>query len=376
MAHVYTPGLRVTRRATVRKHRQLPLVGEVLVAQGDGVRRDQVVARADLPGDVTSMNLVNRLGVTPNELPAYMLKGEGDPVEVGEPIAETRPFIKWFKTIVESPVSGTVESISPVTGQVMLREPPRPVDVQAYIDGTVVEVSPGQGVVVETEGAFIQGIFGVGGECWGPLHPLADSPEQVLVEGDIDPDCGGKVLVGGGVIDLDVILRAKEVGAVGLIGGGIRDGDLRQLLGYDLGVAITGAEEIGITVIVTEGFGEIAMAPKTFGLLRENNGREASISGATQIRAGVVRPEIIIPMVDEGTAEARSEGSEVGAGLALDATVRAVRAPYFGRIGRVVGLPSELQTVESETRVRVLEVAFDDGTRAVIPRANVELIEE
>jgi hypothetical protein len=42
----------------------------------------------------------------------------------------------------------------------------------------------------------------------------------------------------------------------------------------------------------------------------------------------------------------------------------------------VVDLPTELQTVESETRVRVLEVAFEDGTRAVIPRANVELIEE
>ena len=376
MAHVYTPGLRVTRRATVRKHRQLPLAGEVMVAQGDAVRRDEVVARADLPGDVTSLNLVNRLGITPDELPAYMLKGEGDPVEAGEPIAETRPFIKWFKTIVESPVTGTLESISPVTGQVMLREPPRPVDVQAYVDGTVVEVTPGQGAVIETEGAFIQGIFGVGGERWGQLQMLAEAPEQVLVTEDIDSDCEGKILVGGGVIGLDVLLRAKEAGAVGLIGGGIRDGDLRQLLGYDLGVAITGAEEIGITVIVTEGFGEIAMAPKTFDLLREHNGREASISGATQIRAGVLRPEIIIPTAGEEAGGGSTEGSDVGAGLAIDATVRAVRAPYFGRIGRVVGLPTELQTVESETRVRVLEVAFEDGTRAVIPRANVELIEE
>ncbi len=376
MAHVYTPGLRVTHQATVRKHRQLPLVGEVLVAQGDGVRHDQVVARADLPGDVTSLNLVNRLGVTPDELPAYMLKGEGDPVEAGEPIAETRPFIKWFKTIVESPVTGTVESISPVTGQVMLREPPRPVDVQAYIDGTVAEVTPGQGVVIETEAAFMQGIFGVGGERWGTLHPLAEAPEQVLVEKDIGSACEGKILVGGGVIDLEVILRAKKAGAVGLIGGGIRDGDLRQLLGYDLGVAITGTEEIGLTVIVTEGFGEIAMAPKTFGLLRGNGGKEASISGATQIRAGVVRPEIIIPTSREREAGANANGSGAGSGLALDATVRAVRAPYFGRIGRVVGLPTELQTVESGTRVRVLEVAFEDGSRAVIPRANVELIEE
>jgi hypothetical protein len=50
--------------------------------------------------------------------------------------------------------------------------------------------------------------------------------------------------------------------------------------------------------------------------------------------------------------------------------------PYFGQIGRVSGLPAELQEVESGARVRVLEVEFDGGERVVVPRANVELIEE
>ena len=40
-----------------------------------------------------------------------------------------------------------------------------------------------------------------------------------------------------------------------------------------------------------------------------------------------------------------------------------------------VPLPSELHQVESGARVRVLEVEFDDGTRALVPRANIELIE-
>ena len=42
-----------------------------------------------------------------------------------------------------------------------------PVEVDAYIDGMVTEILPGEGVVVEAEGAFIQGIFGVGGETCG-----------------------------------------------------------------------------------------------------------------------------------------------------------------------------------------------------------------
>jgi hypothetical protein len=165
-----------------------------------------------------------------------------------------------------------------------------------------------------------------------------------------------------------------EAGAAGLIAAGMRDHDLRELLGYDLGVAITGTEEIGLTVILTEGFGRIGMAGKTFEVLREREGDEASVSGATQIRAGVLRPEIIVPVRADGTDAGgpvrSSEGMRVGD------PIRVIRQPYFGRIGTVAGLPSELRSVESETRVRVLEVRLEDGTVAVVPRANVEIIEE
>ena len=44
MAHAYTPGLRVTDLAAIRKERILPLKGEVLVAVGDHVTAEQVVA--------------------------------------------------------------------------------------------------------------------------------------------------------------------------------------------------------------------------------------------------------------------------------------------------------------------------------------------
>lgn len=371
MAHAYTPGLRVTRHATIQRRRQLPLKGDVLVQKGDLVTRDQPVARTNLPGAVTTLNLVNTLSCSPAELGQYMLKKEGDAVAVGEPIAETRPFIKWFKTTVPSPIAGTLESISKITGQVILREPPRPVEVRAYIDGRIAEVIPEEGVVVETSGAFIQGIFGIGGETYGALRVLADAPDTLLSADRIDASCKGAIVVGGSLLSHDVIQKARGAGAKGIIGGGMRDADLRDLLGYDLGVAITGTETLGITIVITEGFGTIDMARKTFDILKENEGREVSISGATQIRAGVQRPEIVIPGAGLPNREQSAQS-----GLVEGALLRVIRAPYFGRIGKVTALPSALQTVESETRVRVLEVAFEDGQRAIVPRANVELIEE
>ena len=312
MAHAYTPGLRVSARTTLRKTRRLPLSGELAVRAGDRVVRDQVVARTELPGDAVTQNLVNRLGVPAADLPRYMLKQEGDPVREGEPLAETRPWIKWFKTVVPAETGGIVESISTVTGQVLLRKPPSSVEIPAFVDGVVVEELPGEGVVVETQGAYVQGIFGVGGERWGPLRVLSRAHDEPLSEGQIDDGCGGAVLVAGGIAGIEALERAAAAGAAGVIAGGIHDRDLKELLGYDLGVAITGAEEIGATLIVTEGFGEIAMARNTFDILRSCDGKQASISGATQIRAGVQRPEIIVPSPRPGPAQATAPKENPG----------------------------------------------------------------
>ena len=369
MPQAYTPGLRVTRHTTIRKQRRLPLEGTVLVSQGDTVTRDQVVARADLPGNVTTMNLVNTLGCSADELPGLMLKQEGDTIEKGEPIAETRPMIKWFKTTIEAPITGTIESISRITGQILLREPPNPVERQAYIDGKVIDVLPGQGVDLETEGAYIQGIFGVGGERWGTLSVLTQSPADAFDPADLTPAHKGHVGVVGGRLTLDLIRAGQDAGLSAIVGGCIQDSDLREILGHDLGVAITGQEDLGLSIIITEGFGQIQMADRTFDLLKSLEGEEASVSGATQIRAGVLRPEIIVAGTAPDTVTTGSTG------LAPGALVRGIRTPYFGLVGKIVELPPQLETVESGATVRVAKIGFPDLGEVVVPRANIELIE-
>jgi hypothetical protein len=346
-----------------------------------------VVARTALPGKVQTVNVVNVLGITPSEIHHFMVKREGDPVCRGETIAENRPFIRWFKTMVPSPVDGTVESISTVTGQVLLREPPRSLELSAYVDGRVVEVVRNEGVVVETVATFIQGIFGLGGEMTGSLAIAVDAPDEVLTPDRLREEHRGKIVVGGSFAGTPVFRRVKELNVKGLIVGGSNDQDLRDLLGYDLGVAITGTEQIGFTLILTEGFGRIAMADRTFGLLKRVEGRRTSISGVTQIRAGVIRPEIIIPetgTVSASYGETVQPAAERGAmrrvadqssGLMVGDHIRVIRAPYFGKIGTVVSLPSDLAQIPTESYARILEIEFADSRRAIVPRANVEIIE-
>jgi hypothetical protein len=375
MAHSYTPGLTVTERTVVRKKRLLPIPGTVNVRVGDHVRPDSVVALAELPGKVHVLNVANLLGVAPDEVQDYLTKKPGNAVQLEEVIAETHPFIKWFKTEVRSPITGQIESASPVTGQVLLREPPRALQLLGYIEGRVVEVHPKQGITVETSCSLVQGIFGIGGETWGELAMGVRSPDERLTPEHLKPEMKGRIIVCGAFMGAESMARARQIGIAGLVVGGIHDKDLRDLLGYDLGVAITGTERVGFTLVLTEGFGTIPMARKTFQLLMNHVGQQASISGATQIRAGVIRPELIIPQIQQ-TAAAAPQGATHGpTGLRIRDQVRIIRDPLFGKIGRVTALPPELKQIETESHVRVLEVEFPDRTSAVIPRANVEIIE-
>ena len=374
MAHAYTPGLKVTAGTVIKKERRLPLKGKVLASVGDEVTADTIVARTELPGDVQPLNLAGILGVSPQDIDGCLLKNPGDTIEKGEILAETKGFFGLMKTQVKSPIGGMVESISSVTGQAILRNPPTPVEVDAYIDGKVTQIYEGEGVVVETYGTFVQGIFGIGGEVKGVIVSLVKSSKDPLKTDMITDDLKGKIIVGGSLVTVDVIKKAVEIGCAGIVVGGIWDHDLKEFLGYDIGVAITGTEEKGITVIITEGFGEMPMAEKTFNLLKDSKGKKASINGATQIRAGVMRPEIVI-QIKERKAEVSAKKAKVSKGLEIGSAIRIIRDPHFGMIGKVINLPPELQKIETEAKARVLEVEIKNGEKTIVPRANVELIE-
>lgn len=373
MGTAYTPGLTVSADHVVQKTRRLPLKGEVLVTEGQLVEPHTVIARTELPGILQSVKVAEKLGVEPKEVKGLLKVSIGDRVEVGQLLAESKGLFGLFKGQVYSECQGTVEDVSEVTGNLLVREPPVPVEITAYLRGRVAEEIPGEGAVIEARGAVVQGIFGVGGERVGTLRTAVASPDEVLDANAVRDDDAGKVLIGGSQVTLDAIRKAEQVGVVALVAGAVRDLDLTEYLGYDIGVAITGNEPIPLTIIATEGFGRLPMAGRTFELLRSLEGKEASVNGATQIRAGVIRPEIIVPSDSPPTeAVAAADG---GGALEVGTPIRIIREPWFGKLAKVSELPPELQVVESGAEVRVLRAVLEEtGEEVTVPRANVEII--
>ena len=186
-------------------------------------------------------------------------------------------------------------------------------------------------------------------------------------------DCKGKIVVGGSSISLRRAPEGDGASGRGIVVGGFDYQDLRKLLGYDLGVAITGGENLATTLVLTEGFGAIAMAERTFELLKctrahghRSTAPRRSARASSGRRSSCRCPSMALPS---------GEVASSTAGLDTGSTIRVIREPHFGRLGEVTGLPNELQKMESESMVRVLSVKFSDGTEATLPRANVEMIE-
>ncbi len=368
MSKALTPALAVTSRTTLRRRRDLPIAGEVLVREGDVVSGSQVVARAQLDGELRLVRVAEILGIPSTDLPSVLRVVEGETVEEGTTLAELRGLWGLFRSTVLSPIPGTIELISASTGHVGIRAPSTPLNLPAYIAGRVVAVESQRSVVIEAESTFVQGIFGVGGERLGRLHVLPVSGSTQLTE-DLIPDrAEGEVLVGGHSPTSGALSKAKKAGAVGCITGSIDDRTLREYVGYDIGVALTGDENVSMTLMITEGFGSLPISERVLTILRSINGQVVSINGATQVRAGAQRPELIGPIGGGTSSHDIRERS-----LSVGARVRVIRAPYFGSMGVIEELPHELVRIETGASVRVLRAELDDGRQVTVPRANVEL---
>ena len=379
MTQALTPALQVLAGTVVRKTRELPVPGRVLCERGDAVTPDAIVARAELPGDLQILRIPETLGIEPFEAVKGLRVDEGDAVAAGDLLCEHVGLFGLFRSRYQAPVDGTVEFVSRRTGHVGVRLAPHAIELRAYVQGTVVDTDPGKSVTIESRGAFIQGIFGVGGERCGTIRMIEGGPKTILGPAKIPADAGGQVLVGGTRPTLEALLQAADAGAAGLVVGSIDDYALTGYLGYDLGMAVTGHEEVPMTVIVTEGFGWLPPAERTHSLLRSLEGRAASINGATQVRAGAVRPEIIVAREDAGSGYSPGSGSDAAdpkpaAGLRVGASVRIIRDPHFGAAAEVVALPAEPRPIATGARTRVLEARLANGDLVIVPRANVELL--
>lgn len=374
MSKAYTPGLEISAYKTLVKTRELPIKGRAMVRLGDMIKDDFVVLSADRPGELDIIRLADRLGYDVEKV----LKGTkvkvGDKVQKGDLLCEVKGLFSFFKSELRSNVDGTVEFLTESNAHLGIRQKPEKFYIYAYIPGQVIAIEEEKRVDIQTSGVFVQGIFGVGGERNGETLVLDIAEGEIVDKANLEKYKGqlvDKIIIGGMQFTLEALKFCEEEKVAGVITGSIDTRTLLAYVGYEIGVSITGDEQLPFTLIITEGFGNLAISKSITNLLRKFNNKKASINGATQIRAGAMRPEIIIAHDDKSYQQA--ENSDAGV-LKVGSKVRVIRVPYFGMFAQVVALPSEPEKILTGAEVRIAKVRLENNQEITIPRANLELV--
>jgi hypothetical protein len=365
--------MRVFGNINLRRVRELPIAGEVLVQVGDEVTSDQVVLRSKLLGDLHIIRVAESLGIESSAALKDIVVNLGDSVIPGTVVAKRVGLFGLFSQSVTSSVSGEVEFITESTAHIGVRLPPKDLNVRAFLLGKVVEVIPQYGVVISGRCALLQGVFGVGGERFGRILNLSTKRDSEILLSHLPINCEGAILCGGKHVNSEVLKEAARRGACGFITGSVSSDTLREFLGYEIGVAITGNEPISMSFFITEGFGHLVMNERTLKILHALEGREGAISGATQVRAGSLRPELLVAQALEDYIDEELRNLSVGN------SIRVVRSPYFGMIGKIRSLPNEIAVLENGVRARVVKIELSEVSKGspkevIVPRANVEVL--
>jgi len=388
----------------IEKTRTLPFGGEILVSKGDVVGPGTVVAHLNPGGYLHVVNVARELDVPFHLAAECVVKAEGEPVRRGEVLAARPAALGLLLTECRSPADGVVEKIFP-SGLVTIRSHPVPVPVA----GRVIETVPGDRIVFLTAGTLVQGVFGLGGERHGRLFVLphdgpedSENPETSRDRGDAEDraDAGNRAAERAaltGALEGAVVVTPHTAGArlleacvkgraVGLVTPSCHLADLR-ILGCDMATDSPDPywnTEVPLTLVVTEGFGPMSMDERLRRHLAALHGREASVKGFTQLRAGVERPELIVPdgppppVPPDGLAPCRvgrrtrvyTSRPQGPPSLRPGRRVRLLRAPHFGLEGEAVDLPPEPRRLPSGAVVPVVVVRLDDGRTVTAARAN------
>lgn len=347
------PVTHVLPLTTIVRERLLPVAGKVNAHVNQRVSPTDVVAETTYAREHVLLDVARTFGVSAAAADKLIKVNEGDRLAASALVADTGGM---FSRSIKAPRPGRVMVVG--SGQVLMEVGDTRVELKAGLPGVVTRVIPEMGVVIQTTGALVQGVWGNGRIDNGLMISLLEKPDDVLTADRLDVSLRGSVILGGHVRDLDTLKAAAEMPVRGLI------------LSSILSSLIVNAYQMRYPIMVMEGFGAIPMNSAAFKLLTTNNKREATVNAEHIDRYSSNRPEVIIPL------PVTSDPPEPSpyATFAVGQQVRMRRPPHAGMIGAISNLPAGLITLPSGLRAPSAEVKLENGESVLVPLVNLEVV--
>ncbi len=354
-----TAAAKIIPSGAVRCSRKLTRNGTVMVFPGQVTDPTMQIAWRKIWRHHFSINLKEALDLPRNSrLTDYLLINEGDFVSVNEPIA--RRSDRKTRTL-NALSSGRFLGIS--SGNLIFEADSEDLEtVYAGFPGTVTEIIPDRGAVVETIGAYAAGVWGNNRMGQGILLTLTDiAKDGIFNAQSLSMAMSGSVVFANTCFDAEVLRSTARLSPGGLIFGTLPSALLPI------------AEELPFPVIVTDSIGTGRISDPIYELLGENIIKCAYLYSAPARGNMPQTAEIIIPQEDYAV-----EKSSLLSDVTIGARVRILDGYYAGEIGYIAELlPKEASsdgiTEAIDDQVRV---CIDSDTNITLPVNNVELLQD
>lgn len=338
---------------TIVRERRLPIKGTVKARLNQKVSSADVVAEASWAREHIFLDVSRTLAVPADVADRLIRCKVGENLPAGSIIARGAGL---FPKTVRTPQAGRV--VATGGGQVLIEFGESRLELRAGLSGVVKEIIPDRGVIIQTTGALVQGVWGNGRVDTGVMVNLADKPSALLTPVRLDVSMRGSILVGGQVREAEVLRAAAEMSVRGLLIGSL----LPSLLAL--------AQEMRYPIVLTDGFGVMPMNSLAFRLLTTNAKREVTLNAEAYDRYSGARPEAIVPLPTDTPPQPPRDVEAFAAGQ----TVRARRQPAAGMIGTILSLRPGLTLFPSGLRAPAADVRLENNEQILIPLVNLEVV--
>jgi hypothetical protein len=338
---------------TIVRERLLPISGNVVARMQQKVTATEVVAQTRWSREHAFLDVARMLGVSPAAADKLIKCQVDDKLTAGAEIAVGQGL---FARTIHAPHDGRVVAVG--GGQVLMEVGETKMELRAGIPGTVIQVIPNRGVVIQASGGLVQGVWGNGRVDAGQLVNLMENPDTVLTPDRADVSLRGSIILGGMLKTVDALQAIADLPARGLILSSIQPGLMSK------------AREMKFPVLVTDGIGSLPMNSAAYKLLSTNAKREITVNAEVYDRYTGARPEIIIPLPTSSDPPMPNETET----FAVGQQVKMRRPPSMGMIGSIVAIKPGLTVLPSGLRAQAAEVKLENNETVIVPLINIEVV--
>ena len=380
MTHFAPKRLRFEKDVIARVHRSLRGKGQLNVEVGQEVAPEDIIGTGLVSGGFRVLNLAQSLSIAPSQVKKYLRREVGQKIYKGELLAQINEGFLRRQKIVTSPSDGILEFINDKTGEIRLTLLPQRQDLPAAVYGVVEKVDKlRSGVVIRTQVSRVYGTFGVGSSRDGTLTFLGKRDELVGAL-QISSKNSDQSLVGGSLIYKEAIATAISNDVRGIITGGINAKDYRGMAGGRLKFPRKLDNDIGVSILVCEGFGTMPIGEDIYEILLTYNERFVFLEGNHAIMtlpshesSSMTRVKNTqLPELPPDSA-LRLDKELEEAEIRIGSSVRIVGSGFGAEQGKVVAA-DKLETLLPSGILALLLTVETKRRKLRIPVMNVELI--